>query len=239
MTSRTAALLVDAHVHSTFSDGRDAPETNVAVAEERGLRSISIVDHVRRDTDWVGDFVRTIRAIDRRSPLDVRCGVEAKLLDTAGGLDLPASLVGIDHILVADHQVPLEDGLHAPAAVRRRLEQGDIAPSLVIDHLVEATAAAAERHDGVVIAHLFSALPKCGLSELDVDDARVEALAARLAHAGATVEISERWSCPSLRVARILSRAGVPLVASTDSHRSATIGTYSFVAEILGPATKD
>ncbi len=42
----TLDLLVDAHVHSTFSDGRDQPGANVATAAERGLHTIGLVDHV-------------------------------------------------------------------------------------------------------------------------------------------------------------------------------------------------
>ena len=32
-------LMVDAHVHSNFSDGRDHPATNVAIALGRGLKN--------------------------------------------------------------------------------------------------------------------------------------------------------------------------------------------------------
>ncbi len=37
----------DMHVHSTFSDGRDTIEDNVAEAERLGLLELTCVDHVR------------------------------------------------------------------------------------------------------------------------------------------------------------------------------------------------
>ena len=48
------ALDEDFHVHSAFSD--DAVSTvakNAAAARERGLRTLCVADHVRRDTAWV------------------------------------------------------------------------------------------------------------------------------------------------------------------------------------------
>ena len=49
----------------------------------------------------------------------LRCAVEAKLLDTAGNLDLPSELEGVDAIYAADHQVPLADGPTPRARSRR------------------------------------------------------------------------------------------------------------------------
>lgn len=232
-------LTVDAHVHSTFSDGRDRPGTNVARASALGLHSIGLVDHVRVDTSWLPDYVRTVDGLKRRSALDVTCGVEAKLLDTAGRLDMPNLPSGVDWVVAADHQVPLGSAPVPPAKIRQMLVDGEVGPCEVLESLLEATAAAAERHDNVLVAHLFSALPKCGLSEAIVCDQRVLALARRLAQAGARVEISERWRCPSVRVARIMRSAGVELVASTDSHRAATIGCYDHVREVARSLAAD
>ena len=230
----TLDLLVDAHVHSTFSDGRDQPGANVATAAERGLHTIGLVDHVRSDTLWLPDFVSAVRRLRSQSPLDVSCGVEAKMLDTTGRLDVPPSLAGVDWIVAADHQVPLGREPQPPATVRRMIADGEIDPIEVLDNLLEATAAAAERYDNVLIAHIFSVLPKCGFDETMVADTDVTALGHRLARAGARVEISERWRCPSARVAKLLHAAGVELVASTDSHRAATIGQYDHVSDIAG-----
>ena len=42
------ALDEDFHVHSTFSDGESSLAQNVRAARERGLRTLCLVDHVRR-----------------------------------------------------------------------------------------------------------------------------------------------------------------------------------------------
>lgn len=225
-------LAHDAHVHSTYSDGKHDIETNVRTAREHGLSSIGLVDHVRRDTNWLPDFVVAVGRLSARSRVAVRCGVEAKMLDELGNLDIPRLASAVDDIVVADHQVPIGRGCFSPAAVRPLVARGAVQPAEIIGPLLAATANAAERHDSVIIAHLFSVLPKAGLDEAVVTDDEVRALGRRLAAAGARVEISERWRCPSIRVAKILAAEGVELVASTDSHRKDTIGIYDYVAEV-------
>lgn len=54
----------DHHVHSTFSDDAvSTPEENVAAAVVAGLETLRIVDHVRRDTTWVPEYVSAIAAL--------------------------------------------------------------------------------------------------------------------------------------------------------------------------------
>ena len=52
---------------------------------------------------------------------------------------------------------------------------------------------------GPLLAHLFSLLPKIGLDEAMVPEPLLAHLAKRIAHAGAMVEVNEKWSCPSAR----------------------------------------
>ena len=81
--------LADLHVHSTFSDGRGTIEENIAAAEALGLGTLGCVDHVRADTDWVPAYVEAVQRLRGETAVELRCGIEAKLLDTTGALDLP------------------------------------------------------------------------------------------------------------------------------------------------------
>lgn len=120
MSSRVA-LDEDFHVHSTFSDGASTLAENVAAARERGLRTLCLVDHVRRDTAWVPDFTAAVEQYRHQPGLRVLAGVEAKILDSTGQLDIPPDLgsrVGIDLVLIADHQFPADNGPVHPAHVR-------------------------------------------------------------------------------------------------------------------------
>ena len=89
------------------------------------------------------------------------------------------------------------------------------------------------RRHPLVLAHLFSILPKVGLSEDQVPDELLAELAAAAAATGTTVEISERWRCPSLRTLRAVRAAGAAIVCSTDSHLATRIGRYDYVRSTL------
>lgn len=229
----------DMHIHSTFSDGAGTIDENLAVAQARGLTRVCLVDHVRASTPWASDFVREIRRASARSELAVSCGLEAKVLDLTGRLDLPADTGGADYVYVADHQVPLAEGPAHPARVREAIADGELDAVVVTGDLVRALINALDRPESVVIAHLFSVLPKIGVSEAELPIEAIEELAAAAAAAGASVEIDERWRCPSARTLRVFHAAGVPILLSTDSHSPDTIGRYRYCVEVLDRLLRD
>ncbi len=167
----------------------------------------------------------------------LRCGVEAKLLDTTGKLDLPPNLTGVDAIYAADHQVPLSGGPHTPREVIALMAAGTASVTEVVAAIIASTEAAVRRYPNVVIAHMFSILPKIGLSEDDVPAQLLERLATVAARAGAQIEISERWCCPGVGTLRPFQHHGVPILLSTDSHRSESIGRYSYCLGALNELT--
>jgi putative hydrolase len=225
----------DHHVHSTFSD--DAVSTlaeNVTAARERGLRLVCLSEHVRQDTAWVPDFLAAVAALPPVPGLNVLAGVEAKILDQTGRLDLPDAAAAADRVLIADHQFPAETGPVHPRQMRDAIAAGDITADEVISGLVEATAAAMWQAARPQLAHLFSILPKMGLPESSVPDRAVSYLARRARMTGAVLEVNEKWACPSARTVRAFAAAEVPLVASTDSHDSRDVGLYTSVQHIAG-----
>jgi putative hydrolase len=223
----------DMHVHSTFSDGKGTIAENIAAAEGIGLDALGCVDHVRAGTDWVPEYVAAVRAARETTAVRLQCGIEAKLLDTDGALDLPDAIDSVDAIYAADHQVPLADGPHHPREVAEALADGKLERLDVLRAIVRSTANAVRRHDNVVIAHLFSVLPKVGLDEEDVPLELVEELAQATRDSGAQVEVSERWRCPSVRTLRPFVERGLVVRMSTDSHRSETIGRYDYCAGVV------
>jgi putative hydrolase len=227
----------DFHVHSTFSD--DAQSTiaeNLAAAGAMGLTEIRLVDHVRQSTDWVPDFLSAVAAAPHGDGLTVRTGVEAKILNARGELDLPPGLVvgpgGVDVVLIADHQFPGLDGAWSPEATKAKLAAGLGVPD-ALDLLVGATVAAMESVEWGQLAHCFSILPKIGLAESDLTDEQLATWAAAAADTGTLIEVNEKWGCPGPRALRAALAAGAVLVASTDSHHAGDVGRYSRVADIL------
>jgi putative hydrolase len=228
----------DHHVHSTFSD--DAESTlaeNVAAARQRGLRALCLADHVRRDSAWVPDFLCAVDALRPVPGLDVLAGVEAKILDRTGRLDVPDRIAGADLVLIADHQFPGDLGPVHPRQIRKAISTALVTAGEVIDCLIDATVGAL-RAAGArpQLAHLFSILPKMGLDESAVSDQAIGHLARQARRAGALVEVNEKWACPSARTVRVFAEAGVRLVPSTDSHNCRDVGVYSSVRRIVDGA---
>ncbi|GAA2823852.1 putative hydrolase [Leucobacter komagatae] len=226
----------DFHVHSTFSDdARSTLTENVAAAHAAGLQAVRLVDHVRASTPWVPEYLAAVRALEVPAGLTVLTGVEAKILDASGALDVPPLPAGIDRILMADHQFPTADGPLGPTAVRERIAAGWGAAD-VLDTLIGATIAAMETHPGNQLAHCFSILPKVGLSEADLTDEHLGAWAAAAAASDTQVEVNEKWGCPDQRSLVALKAAGATIVASTDSHDAADVGRYARVRDLLSAA---
>jgi len=222
----------DMHVHSTFSDGKNTIEENIEEAESLGLETLTCVDHVRRDTDWLPSYVEAIRNLRPTTEVELICGIEAKLLNTAGDLDLPELPDGIDRIYAADHQVPLEDGPHHPREVKEEIASGERSANEVLEAIVESTANAARRHENMVIAHLFSVLPKLGLEESEVPIELIERLAEAADEGGSLIEIDERWKCPSARTLKPFVARGITVLMSTDSHMREKIGRFDYNAGV-------
>ncbi|HEY5431035.1 MAG TPA: PHP domain-containing protein [Solirubrobacteraceae bacterium] len=233
------ALDEDFHVHSTFSDGASTPAENVRAARERALRTLCLVDHVRRDTTWLPEFTAAVAPLRGQPGLRVLAGVEAKILDASGRLDLPSDLDGIDLVLIADHQFPGKDGPVHPAQARATIDGGRMTAAEAIELLCEATASAPNATDrSCVLAHLFSVLPKMGLDEAMVPEPLLAKLARRVADTGAMVEINEKWACPSARTVDAMARAGVTVVAGSDSHHCRDIGVYRSVELTAGAGAR-
>ncbi|WP_311242867.1 PHP domain-containing protein [Microbacterium sp. WCS2018Hpa-23] len=229
-----ALLRGDHHVHSTFSD--DAVSTlaeNVTAASVAGLETLRLVDHVRSTTTWVPEYLSAARDLRVPEGLTVLTGVEAKILDASGALDIPVLPAGIDRILIADHQFPGVEGPLSPSAVRERIAAGWGSED-ALDQLVSALIAAMRRHPGNQLAHCFSLLPKIGLAEGDLGAERIAAWAKAAAETDTMVEVNEKWGCPGIPLLDALRDAGAELVASTDSHVASEVGRYSRVAELLG-----
>jgi putative hydrolase len=226
-------LDADNHVHSTFSGGRHTIAQNVSRARRAGLTMLGCVDHVRRDTRWVPAFCKAVDA-QRAQGMHVIAGVEARLLDAQGTLDLPEDLAGVERVYVADDQFPWRSGVCPPEMVRDALASGELTEDVALQTLVDATVAAVVRCPRQpVIAHLFRILPKIGLREDRVTLAMVDPLISAAITCGALLEVDERWRCPSVRVASWFHNAGVPVIASADSRRADDIGVYPWLTSAL------
>jgi putative hydrolase len=234
MTDVASMLAEDHHVHSTYSDDATSPlADNVAAARIRGLHTMCLSEHVRADTTWLAEYARAARSAADRAELVVLCAVEAKMLDSSGRLDLPDELPALDRVLIADHQYPGRDGPVSPGEIRRRLAGGELAAGHVVETIVLATARAMRRVHSGQLAHLFSVLPKLGLTEDDVGTDELRLLAETARETGTVLEVNEKWRCPGPAALAEFMAAGVTVVPSSDSHRAEDIGAFRRVPALV------
>ena len=182
-----------------------------------------------------------VEAVQRRAPrpqVQLRCGIEAKLLDTRARSTCPAASTASTRSTPPTTRSPLADGPTHPREVRERIAGGDLDPAEVVDAILTATARALDRPQRVVIAHFLQHPPEDRADEADVPLEGLERLAAEAARTGQEIEISERWRCPSAATLRPFLRHGVPIALSTDSHKRETIGRYDYCLAVRARARK-
>jgi putative hydrolase len=148
------------------------------------------------------------------SPQRRHADVQARLLDTAGRVDIPTGDGHTGPVHVTARQVPLPGGPEEPATVMSRLCDGELSVGDIIEAVVVATVAALERYDDVVIDDLFGVLAKVGIREEDVPLKLIERLADKAAARHARIQATTRWSCPSARTLKPFMDRGVPVMLS-------------------------
>ncbi len=218
----------DMHIHSSYSDGKGSLVENILTAQKVGLERICLVDHVRRDTEWLSAFVSHIENLRSLFPISIFSGAETKLLNTNGLLDVPPDFEVVDYLYVADHQFPSCDGPVKPTEIRKQINSGLLKKSSAIEMLVESYINALNKYDRVVIAHPFSILPKIGLTEKDIPKSLLAKMAKEVCASNAQIEIDERWRCPTLETVKTFMLSGCTIIYSTDSHKCSTIGVYDY-----------
>lgn len=80
------------HIHSNFSDGKNTIFEMAEAAYRLGLKKICFTDHVRKDTKWVNDYISEIQRVRDLVPIEIQIGVETKIIDFHGNLDIPGDL---------------------------------------------------------------------------------------------------------------------------------------------------
>lgn len=104
-------------MHTEFSDGDSTIEEYAERARTLGLEEIAITDHCWRSSDWIPAYVEELRAVnDRFEDLTIHAGLEAKLIDRKGAVDVAnedAELVdfvmGVVHRYQPDAEPPFDD----------------------------------------------------------------------------------------------------------------------------------
>jgi putative hydrolase len=215
-------MLGDFHVHTIFSGHAFSTlQEVITAARERGLEYLAITDHgpARPDGPKLDYFKNLNRQDTLRQLPDIRVlvGVEANIINTWGDLDMPVKLLNELDIVLA--------GFHNSTGY------GGSSVSENTGALIKAI----ERNRITVITHVGD--PRFPYP-VDVE----ESVAAAVEH-GVLVEINQSalhtWRAENVahyeRVLAVLQKYRAPILMSSDSHISYSVGVVSecerFLAE--------
>lgn len=102
----------DFHMHTDWTDGKDSVSRMHAEAISKGLTSILFSEHARQSTGgWFFEFARQVRSLPQEK-CKAYVGVESKILDFKGSLDVNADILDtVDHVMAVVHRFPGEEGV--------------------------------------------------------------------------------------------------------------------------------
>lgn len=221
-----APILHDLHMHTTFSDGANAPREMIDTCAGLGHQLIALTDHVRASTDWFPRFAREVRALRAESAgqLQVAVGFEAKVLNPDGELDAtPGMIAQADIVIGAIHSIPTDKGPLNP------LKEPD--PPSLWPWWKRAFENLCAHPEVDIIAHVGAMLPDLGYEPTPQE---WDWITERLIDSGKVIEYSARYNTPPLHILRRLSEAGCVLVLGSDSHDKRHLGTRRQYAEKAG-----
>lgn len=212
----------DMFVSTPATGGPTALHEIVAQAQKRGLERVC---WVRRDDLPPAELAAWLHDINEAAawvPIELYAGIETQIVNRHGDLSLPPETPEADFLLLSTPNLPLgaepcSAGPTDPWAPART----NLAESVFLP-----ITRALRRHRNVILADLFSILPRLGLSDSQVDSELVDMLVLTAASTDAGLLINERYRCPSLAIARRFYRAGVPIFSGTGARWLAAIGRY-------------
>ena len=238
----------DLHVHTTFSDGADTPETAVLRAIELGLSRIGISDHsfVKGAEEWcmredaLPAYRKEITRLKEkyRGQIEVLCGIEQDILSKT-----PAD--GFDYVIGSVHfikekgtLIPVDESADILQDAAARYFEDDIYALCSSYYALEADVAVRTNAD--IIGH-FDLISKFNENNalFDEADARYvsawQGAAQQLLQSGVPFEINfgavsrgyRTLPYPSAEMRRFILDNGGRFILSSDSHAAGTIG-YGF-----------
>jgi len=204
-------MKMDMHLHSDFSDGRNTIEEMAKAAFELGYEEIAFTDHVWKTTDWIDEYIAEIKRVRQKySAMRIYSGVEAKVLDLHGNIDIQSDFAKkVDLIIAAFHRIP--SGNEAFLSEEEIMANGELALRLWYQALMKTL----ENEDIYILAHPTAICVRYGLN-LSVEMKRNIAKKAR--HCRVAFEMNTRHRVPDDDFIRILLNESVNLTLGSDSH---------------------
>ncbi|TVY12026.1 PHP domain-containing protein [Paenibacillus cremeus] len=205
-------MLMDLHMHSNYSDGKNTPEEMIEAAIGIGYEAIAITDHVWKSSSWVQPYASHLRSLKQkyRHQIQLFSGIEAKVTSLCGDIDAdPTFDTMVDLVLGSIHRIPKSDGY---------FKKSDIdyyAKTVIIENWLEAFNKLLENPRVDIIAHPLSELKGFGIRQ---EELPMMEITDSIAASGKILELNVRYNTADDPVIRLSADKGTAFLISSDSH---------------------
>ena len=220
---------MEAHLHTTWTDGRDDLPRYLDRAKEMGLTHVAVTEHADDRSAWYPDYIRQRSSMHRHAdPVQLYFGAEVRLADAGGRLNMSAErLSQVDFVVGVLHRYPCPGGdISDPRRIsKERAQELDFSLSMA---LVANPAFHVFGHPGGMYAAHFDTYDPVLMDRL---------LTCAVEH-DKVVEIngSERYRAATRHVLAFCLQHDVMISIGSDAHSIAELGT---VRDYLRLAVKE
>ena len=230
-------ILQDLHTHTTFCDGKNAPEEMVLAAISKGLCRIGFSGHSRTDfdlsycmTDYAA-YIAQIRSLAKKyaGKIEILCGVEQDYYSDAPTTEFDYVIGSVHYIRAGGEYIPIDESAEILTSAAKKHFGGDI--YALCECYYETLADVYEKTHCDIIGH-FDLVSKFNEGGALFDEENVRYVAAyrsaadSLAKCGAYFEINSgavargyrTTPYPSSEILKYLKGLGVKFIFSGDAH---------------------
>jgi|SRR3989344_3067051 len=202
----------DLHLHSNFSDGENSLEEMMQSAISLGYTKIAFTDHVRIETMWLQEYVKEIKRLQGKykKEIEILAGVEAKVINLKGELDLPPDFPEeINLILASFHRMPKGERIYFTP------EEILADKKTVLEYWSKAMLNVLKNPKADIIAHPTSFLDKYAII---LPETLKQKISQEAKLNNKIFEINLKYHCPDEEFISILKEHNVKLSYGSDSH---------------------
>lgn len=217
---------IDLHMHTNYTDGQNSLADMILAANQKGLNTIAITEHVRANSDWINRYVEDVCKFRENSYTNVILGFETKIIDMNGNLDIPKEALNCAEIIICSvHRIP---GIHP---MEDELIISGLNPDITTDIYICALKAICRNSYVDIIGHPFDLLYKHKVPLPDEES--MHDLARYISMHGKAVEINTRYMVPSQDFIEICKMYNIKFSIGSDAHSNSRVGDVYWAYDMM------
>ena len=199
-------LKEDYHIHTNYNDHSAVNLTIKNVikeAERKGLELIALTEHVRKNSEWIPEYLNEISVYKEKTKVKVVTGFEAKIMED-GSIDCREDIAR-DYFIIASFHTKYYDKTVWTNALKKAIENKYIN---VIGHLAPE-------------------------SSFQLDTKEIEEFAKLINKHKKIVEVNAKYKRPPENWIKVFIKNEVKFHLGSDAHSLTEIGNYESIIKLI------